>query len=168
MYQYLYDGVYHTDTSTQYLADLGAVEDEISAIQNFAAQHLEKIRNQKAVTLKRDRHAAELAPINGISVEKESHRTDVKEYSDLIEQYRALDESEQSNYSGMINADGTIDWLLADETVRAVTAAELRDAYQYFFVRKGVLMLRYQSAMSLLFSKATDSIEKINEIKLES
>lgn len=130
----------------------------------------EVMADQKAARLnqlKGDREALQLSPINGISVGKESHRSDLKEYSALLRKFESATEEERAQYSGMINEDGSIYWTLADDTVRPVTAQELEDAYQYFFIRKGVLMGAYQSAIKKLNDESVQTAEQINAISLE-
>ena len=125
------------------------------------------LKKERTNELKAQRVALELSPINGISVEKDSHRTDIKEYAALLQQYTQASEEERQQFSQMLNPDGSINWTLDDDTTRPVTAEELEQTYQYFFIRKATLMRSYQTALAQLASESVETAAQINAITLE-
>ena len=128
---------------------------------------LEGLKQERLSSLKEQRELLELAPINGISVEKDSHRSDIKEYAALLKQYAEASEEERQQFSQMLNPDGSINWTLADDSTRPVTAEELEQTYQYFFIRKATLMRSYQTALAQLASEDVKTAAQINDITLE-
>ena len=125
------------------------------------------LKKERTNELKAQRIVLELSPINGISVETNSHRSDIKEYAALLQQYTQASEEERQQFSQMLNPDGSINWTLADDTTRPVTAEELEGTYQKFFIRKATLMRSYQTALAQLDSEEVKTAAQINAITLE-
>lgn len=126
-----------------------------------------ELKEARINELKAQRIALELSPINGISVEKDSHRSDIKEYAALLKQYAQASEEERQQFNQMLKPDGSINWTLANDTTRPVTAEELEQTYQYFFIRKATLMRSYQTALAQLASEDVKTAAQINAITLE-
>jgi hypothetical protein len=137
------------------------------SLLDISSEVMTDLKAARLLQLKADRESLQFNPINGISVSKESHRSDLKEYAALLKKFESATEEERVQYSGLINEDGSINWTLADDTVRPVTAQELENTYQYFFIRKGVLMGAYQSAIKQLYEQSVQTVEQINAITLE-
>lgn len=106
----------------------------------------------RRVQLRNQRDELVNHPINGIGVDKQSYREDIKEYAALLGAYADLPEEDKVAYSDIINDDGTIDWILADNTVRAVSADELNATHQQYFLRRGAAMTKYKAAVTALYN----------------
>ena len=130
-------------------------------------KNLTDIISMKSMELKAQRIRLELSPINGISVEKTSHREDIEKYANVLALYSASSEEDRAQYTGMLNTDGSINWTLADDTVRAVTEAELRQTLLTFLIRKATLMKKYQDALARLNASGVKTASQINAITLE-
>lgn len=91
----------------------------------------------------------------------------IKEYASLLLAYAQATEERQP-FNRMLNADSSINWTLADDSVRPVTANELELTYQKFFIRKAILMKPYQLAIERLMDDQISTEEPINSISIGS
>lgn len=180
------DGIFYSDFTTdnseilelpysENKEDLGVYDQEVfqeyqlndrEVVGIFTKELKEDCKETHRKLLQEERDRLISQPINGVAVSTSSYREDIKEYAELLSVYSASTPEEQASYAGMVNSDGTISWILADNTTRDVSEAELRETYQQYFVRKGVLMGKYKAALTALYDPSVTTSSQIEAIDL--
>lgn len=157
-------GDYYIDGEV--IKDRGEAYGFVEDTYQITDEGLSLLKSGKAEQLKQERKTLELEDINGISVGKQSHRDDIDKYAVLLSQYENASEEDREFYSSMVNSDGSINWTLSDDTVRAVTKEELQQVSLTFLIRKGTLMKQYQEALASLYDVEVTTEEQIENITL--